>query len=380
MTSGPQLERSLLETKERDELQMIAQAMELKTSARASKATLIGAILDATGVAADVERARAAVDEVNVGYRIELQRRWRGVRRRRARGRGHRPASPSADGRPGTDERRPGRRRPGRLPFPAGSRPQSGASPQASSTRRTDATTAGAAAVTATSERGDRDLQGSQEQSYTGELVEVRGLLDLRDEGYGFVRTSWLPAVGQGRLRLDQQAKRFCFARATRSRARAGPRRATRSTRRSCASTRHRPRSRRGARRAALRGPHAAVPRRAAPARDGRRRRTNMTSRIVDLLSPIGKGQRGLIVSPPKAGKTAILKRIAHSIEENNPEVHLMVLLVEERPEEVTDMRRSVQRRGRRLDVRPPERGAHARSPSSRSSGRSGSSRSARTS
>jgi transcription termination factor Rho len=67
-----------------------------------------------------------------------------------------------------------------------------------------------------------------------------------------------------------------------------------------------------------------------------------MTSRIVDLLAPIGKGQRGLIVSPPKAGKTAILKRIAHSIEENNPEVHLMVLLVEERPEEVTDMRRSV--------------------------------------
>jgi len=62
----------------------------------------------------------------------------------------------------------------------------------------------------------------------------------------------------------------------------------------------------------------------------------------VDLLSPIGKGQRGLIVSPPKAGKTTILKQIAHSIETNNPEVHLMVLLVDERPEEVTDMRRSV--------------------------------------
>jgi transcription termination factor Rho len=68
----------------------------------------------------------------------------------------------------------------------------------------------------------------------------------------------------------------------------------------------------------------------------------NLTARIVDLLSPIGKGQRGLIVSPPKAGKTTILKQIAHSIETNNPEVHLMVLLVDERPEEVTDMRRSV--------------------------------------
>src|SRR3546814_5986076 len=67
---------------------------------------------------------------------------------------------------------------------------------------------------------------------------------------------------------------------------------------------------------------------------------TNMTSRIIDLISPIGKGQRGLIVSPPKAGKTTIMKEIARSIERNNPEVHLFVLLVDERPEEVTDMKR----------------------------------------
>ena len=66
----------------------------------------------------------------------------------------------------------------------------------------------------------------------------------------------------------------------------------------------------------------------------------NMTCRIIDLLSPIGKGQRGLIVSPPKAGKTTIMKEVTKSIELNNPEVHLLVLLVDERPEEVTDMRR----------------------------------------
>ena len=70
---------------------------------------------------------------------------------------------------------------------------------------------------------------------------------------------------------------------------------------------------------------------------------TNMTARIIDLISPIGKGQRGLIVSPPKAGKTTIMKTIAKCIEANNPEVKLIVLLVDERPEEVTDMRRSVQ-------------------------------------
>ncbi len=69
---------------------------------------------------------------------------------------------------------------------------------------------------------------------------------------------------------------------------------------------------------------------------------SNMTARIIDLVSPIGKGQRGIIVSPPKAGKTTIMKTIAKSIELNNPDVHLMVLLIDERPEEVTDMRRSV--------------------------------------
>ena len=69
----------------------------------------------------------------------------------------------------------------------------------------------------------------------------------------------------------------------------------------------------------------------------------DMTPRIIDLVAPIGKGQRGLIVSPPKSGKTSILKTIARAIEQNNPEVHLMVLLVDERPEEVTDFERWVQ-------------------------------------
>ena len=67
-----------------------------------------------------------------------------------------------------------------------------------------------------------------------------------------------------------------------------------------------------------------------------------ITSRIIDLISPIGKGQRGMIVSPPKAGKTSVMKEIANSVRANTPEVHLIVLLVDERPEEVTDMQRSV--------------------------------------
>ena len=69
---------------------------------------------------------------------------------------------------------------------------------------------------------------------------------------------------------------------------------------------------------------------------------TEYTMRLMDLLSPIGKGQRGMIVAPPKAGKTTILKKIANSITTNNPEVELIVLLIDERPEEVTDMKRSI--------------------------------------
>jgi transcription termination factor Rho len=67
-----------------------------------------------------------------------------------------------------------------------------------------------------------------------------------------------------------------------------------------------------------------------------------LTQRIIDLVAPVGKGQRGLIVAPPKAGKTIVLQQIANAIAHNNPEVHLMVVLVDERPEEVTDMQRTV--------------------------------------
>jgi transcription termination factor Rho len=69
---------------------------------------------------------------------------------------------------------------------------------------------------------------------------------------------------------------------------------------------------------------------------------TRLTPRVIDIVAPIGKGQRGLIVAPPKAGKTIIMQQIANAIAANNPEVHLMVVLVDERPEEVTDMQRTV--------------------------------------
>ena len=78
--------------------------------------------------------------------------------------------------------------------------------------------------------------------------------------------------------------------------------------------------------------------------------------RVMDLLTPIGKGQRGLIVAPPRTGKTILLQQIAAAVAKNHPELHLIVLLVDERPEEVTEMRRTRPRRGRspRRPTTPP--------------------------
>ena len=68
----------------------------------------------------------------------------------------------------------------------------------------------------------------------------------------------------------------------------------------------------------------------------------DLSMRLIDLIAPIGKGQRGVIVAPPKAGKTTLLKRVANSIEKRHPEAEMIVLLIDERPEEVTDMKRSL--------------------------------------
>ena len=192
---------------------------------------------------------------------------------------------------------------------------------------------------------GERDLQGAggnQEQQYQGELIPVKGLLDLRDEGYGFLRCDgYLPSSKDVYVSISQ-ARRFALRKGDYLEGACRPAGNTEKfpalLRIDTVSgldpevARNRPRFEDLTplfpdERLDLEAPG---------------EKENLTTRIVDLLSPVGKGQRGLIVSPPKAGKTTVMKHIAHSIEANNPEVHLMVLLVDERPEEVTDMRRSV--------------------------------------
>ena len=180
----------------------------------------------------------------------------------------------------------------------------------------------------------------SQDDSWDGDPVSIEGYLDLRNEGYGFLRTTGFRPSKQDAYVSVKQVKQFDLRRG--DYLVGGARPANRSEKnpallRLDTVNGNSPED-------ALKRPHfedltplfpderlnlelAADP-------------ANMTARIVDLLSPIGKGQRGLIVSPPKAGKTTIMKQIARSIETNNPEVKLIVLLVDERPEEVTDMKR----------------------------------------
>jgi transcription termination factor Rho len=191
----------------------------------------------------------------------------------------------------------------------------------------------------------DRDRQyegGPRTEEPVGEPIEVQGLLDLRDEGYGFLRTtSHLPGPKDVYVSASQ-VRRFALRRGDFVRGATRPPasnekypallRVDEINGMSSDDARSRPRFED-----------------LTPLFPDERLRlelredpANMTGRIVDLISPIGKGQRGLIVSPPKAGKTTILKQLVYSIERNNPEVQLMVLLVDERPEEVTDMRRHV--------------------------------------
>ncbi|MHB8220490.1 MAG: transcription termination factor Rho [Acidimicrobiales bacterium] len=358
MTAEQQLERSVLEAKERDELHAIAQAMSIKTTSRTKKADIIDSILTATGVSVGGGSGGGGGEQVTPS----------------TNGSAHGDVSPETaaagtvvdDAQPLTEptppDQLPSAAEPANgngtateaptRPQPSGGRGPNGQRPSGQQGRQSNQP----GNVEAGNRRGRRrrgrdrtpgaggELQGggSQDAPYQGELVEVKGLLDLRDEGYGFLRCDgYLPSSKDVYVSISQ-ARRFALRKGD----------AIEGACRPAASNEKYP--------ALLRidtvsglDPEEAKNRPRfedlTPLFPDSRlhlempgSKENVTARIVDLLAPIGKGQRGLIVSPPKAGKTTVMKQIAHSIEANNPDVHLMVLLVDERPEEVTDMRRSV--------------------------------------
>ncbi|MGE3620756.1 MAG: transcription termination factor Rho [Acidimicrobiia bacterium] len=362
------LERSALEKKDRDELTTIAVALGGKPGSRAKKAAIVDLILELTGVAApplplaepEPPADPAPADEPTAEPEAE--------------GPADEPAAqdapaeepPAAEPPAGPDEATDppspraepaARTRPARSG--SGRRGTGGApveEPPAEWEIENGAEPAGGGPAGGQGQPGDDGENGNRRRRRRGrnrergaeptteeiatEPVEVAGLLDLRDEGYGFLRLhGYLPSKDDVYVSV-KQVRQF------------GLRRGDHIS---------------GASRAALRNEKNPALLRidavngADPDQARSRRRfedltplfpderlrlelpnepSNTTARIIDLISPIGKGQRGLVVSPPKAGKTTVVKQIVRSIEVNNPEVHLFVLLVDERPEEVTDMRR----------------------------------------
>jgi transcription termination factor Rho len=385
MSGEQQLERSVLEGKERDELHAIAEALGLKPSSRAAKATLVGQILRATGVeeeaaapkarsprsrststsngSADEEAAGApagngaeaspphrdepsaqtATDDQEPAEAGDPAARDNGRAAEDDRGgnqaeRDDRPPRDlqghgSSGGWQNRDQSRGGQGHGQPGPGNTGNNNLDPANRRSRRRRGRDRDRV-----------GERDLQsGVQEQQFSGEPVAVAGLLDLNDQGYGFLRTSGYVASPRDVYVSISQVRRFALRKGDYVEGASRP----------AGSSEKYPALVRIDTVSGLTPDEARVRSRfedLTPLFPDEKLRlevpgdqSNMVSRIVDLISPIGKGQRGLIVSPPKAGKTTVLKQIAHSIEANNPEVHLMVLLVDERPEEVTDMRRSVQ-------------------------------------
>jgi transcription termination factor Rho len=361
-----QLERSVLDGKDREQLHEIAGAMGVSAPTRMKKADLIDAILDAangggSGGSSDdnggakprrVRSARAsevdadpiaalAAEEESLASTSDSADAGDGMpaARGRAQASSASSADSSSDDSGGSDDDRSGG-------TATATKPKTGQSktdqPRVDDE---DARQSYGEGNRRRRRRRGRDRQGQgqpDDAEPQGEPVPADGLRDLRDEGYGFLRSTGYLAGPKDVYVSASQVKRFSLRKGdyvtgmTRPAARTEKYpallRVDQINSMSPDEARNRPR---------FEDLTPLFP-------DSQLRLEldddplNMTGRIVDLISPVGKGQRGLIVSPPKAGKTTILKQLVYSVERNNPEVHLMVLLVDERPEEVTDMRRHV--------------------------------------
>lgn len=390
MSAEPQLERSVLEAKERDELQAIAEALGQQPPVRSKKADLVDVILRATGVEAapaeppklrrTVRKRVAPILEdpsengtlaISVGHEPQVTEEV--------------PAADDVAPEPAPDEpvataepaevttsadpvspaaapeprpqppRQPqpiGPPGPGNqlVPTPAG--PTQPAGPQPHQPGVTGAGAEGEVRRNRRRRGRDRERLGAgydqnaqqADQAYSGDPLPCDGLLDLRPEGYGFLRTNGYLSSSDDVYVSTSQVRKFALRAGDRIVGTSRP--ATTQERFGALlridavgdlgpeAARRRPRFEEMTpvfpdERLTLETGDSADP-------------ANTTGRIIDLAAPIGKGQRGVIVSPPKAGKTTVIKHIAKAIETNHPDVDLVVVLVDERPEEVTDIRRSL--------------------------------------
>ena len=345
MSAGQDFDPSLLEGKDRPELVAIATSLGQKPPARAKKADVIALIMTLVGADGSTAASSAGTDRVEpapngdspraaaptpAGPTEEASPDGEGVQA--ADEAVAEPAEPgeSGDSGPatGNEDRDGGRDRNDANGNQADNQQGQGDDLDGGNRRRR--------------RRGrDRDRRPEGDDSApTVEPVEVEGMVELRDEGYGFLRLKGFVPSREDPYISVKQGRQFGL--------RTGD----------VVAGKARPANRNEKNPALLQvervnghGAHQQPPRRKfadlTPLFPDERLRlelkddpTNTTVRIIDLVAPIGKGTRGLIVSPPKAGKTTVMKQIARSVEVNSPDVELIVLLVDERPEEVTDMRR----------------------------------------
>ena len=344
-----QLERGTLESKDRDELTTIANALGGKPGSRARKAEIVDLILDLTGTGSNGSSpdSTGSVEEPPAEWEVEATTEEATVEEvtdEESEDAGDGAESPDdektdamtdqGDGKGGSDradKRSPGQDS-GRQNQSRGqhqNRGQQGDPSEQGNRRR---------------RRRGRERDQGPEEPWDGEPVEVSGHLDLRDEGYGFLRTSGFKPSKSDAYVSVKQVRQFSLRKGDQI---VGASRPANRSEKNPALLR-------------VDSVNGTDPEKAkdrpkfedlTPLFPDEKLKmeidddpTNMTARIIDLLCPVGKGQRGMIVSPPKAGKTTIVKSIVRSIETNHPEVKLIVLLVDERPEEVTDMRRWMQR------------------------------------
>ena len=371
MSLGQDFDPSLLDGKDRSELVTIATSLGQKPPARAKKGEIVALIMQLVG--ADHGEGPASTDDVVADGHDDGTEDGHEPGDETGAANGAAPADAAADARPAADAARPaaGKAAAGN----AGNAGNAGAADEADGDADDQGDQAGEGNQRTPASPGDQGNQANQGNQQAGgqpggqqgddeqgnrrrrrrgrdrdrrpegeeapaEPVEVDGLVDLREEGYGFLRVNgFLPSRDDAYISV-KQTRQFGLRTGDIVRGKARP-------------------ANRNEKNPALlqvegvngHPSHQQPPRRRfedlTPLSPDERLRlelkddpANMTVRILDLIAPIGKGQRGLIVSPPKAGKTTIVKHIVRSIEVNHPEVELIVLLVDERPEEVTDMRR----------------------------------------
>ncbi len=321
--------RAKLQEKKLDELRTIAASLEITEHESLQKSKLIAAILDSDGFDGSAEPAPVDLPEIE-------------ERRPGGDDAGSADDGAAAGDKPKADARPKGDRDSGRV-RDSGRARDSGRDNRDSNRDGDGGRQGGQGGQRRRRSRGGGQQQQQHQQQWDeADLEDREGILDILPEGYGFLRvTGYLPGDKDCYVSASQ-VRKFGLRKGDIV---SGPIRPPRSKEKFPALTRIDHVSGMTVEEARKRPKFGSL----TPLFPDERLRlevdgqpNHVLARIVDLIAPIGKGQRGLIVSPPKAGKTTVLKEIANSVTANNPECHLIVVLVDERPEEVTDMQRSV--------------------------------------